>query len=126
MQGPNFTKESTECQPIRWCEMFRFQPGCCCGGCLAFADNFNRADSSTVGNDWTEAAGDWSINSNAVRVSSSSASLSHATALTTGAYDATFRFRSSSDGDELSFSDGVTTITVAIGTGASVTVGAVV
>lgn len=44
---------------------------CCCQGCLAWGDNFNRADSSSLGEDWvdTDAPGDprWEIASNEAR-----------------------------------------------------------
>lgn len=34
---------------------------------LKFTDDFDRADSSTLGNSWIEAQGDWTITSNALR-----------------------------------------------------------
>lgn len=39
---------------------------CCCGGtvCEILVDNFNRADSTNLGSDWTETSGSWSIASN--------------------------------------------------------------
>lgn len=48
---------------------------CCCppAGCDYFSDDFNRADSSDLGSDWTETAGDWSIASNLLAVSTASA-----------------------------------------------------
>lgn len=53
---------------------------CCCGeppppppDCTVFEDDFNRSDSSSLGSDWTENAGDWSIASNALAISSGSA-----------------------------------------------------
>lgn len=53
---------------------FHFTPGCCCAvECLLFDDNFTRANSSTVGNGWTEQNGDWSITTNNLEVSSASA-----------------------------------------------------
>lgn len=40
-------------------------PLCCCGDdCTFFTDDFNRADSSDLGSDWTEAAGNWEVASN--------------------------------------------------------------
>ena len=37
----------------------------CCGvDCTLFTDDFNRADSTTVGNGWTESAGSWEIKDN--------------------------------------------------------------
>ncbi|MCP4571469.1 MAG: hypothetical protein GY838_03890 [bacterium] len=41
---------------------FRFSGPCCC--CKIVADDFNRSDSSDLGEDWTEAAGSWEIASN--------------------------------------------------------------
>ena len=43
--------------------VYRFSPGCCCGDCVIFVDDFNRADSTAV-DGWTEVSGDWSILSN--------------------------------------------------------------
>lgn len=37
---------------------------CCCGDCTQFSDNFNRANSSDIGSDWSEESGNWSISSN--------------------------------------------------------------
>lgn len=42
-------------------------PGCnCCAGegCFEFTDDFNRANSTTLGTDWNEVAGDWEILNN--------------------------------------------------------------
>jgi hypothetical protein len=51
----------------------RNKAGCSCSGgetCLLFADNFDRADSSSLGADWTEVLGNWSIVSTTLRVAS--------------------------------------------------------
>lgn len=50
----------------------------CCGGglppdCEYFADDFDRADSTSLGSDWTETTGDWSIASNALSIASTGA-----------------------------------------------------
>lgn len=38
---------------------------CCCdAGCVTFTDDFNRADSTSLGGNWNETAGDWGITSN--------------------------------------------------------------
>lgn len=37
---------------------------CCVTGCDIASDNFNRADSSSLGSDWVEISGDWEIASN--------------------------------------------------------------
>ncbi len=44
----------------------------CCApaGCDYFTDEFTRADSTDLGDDWTEDTGDWSIASNMLTVSS--------------------------------------------------------
>ena len=47
--------------------------GFCCCGCEYFADNFNRDDETDIGADWTEVAGDWSIASNKLAISSANA-----------------------------------------------------
>lgn len=39
-----------------------FQEDCCCG-CPEYADDFGRADSTDLGDDWTEVSGDWEIKS---------------------------------------------------------------
>jgi hypothetical protein len=38
---------------------------------VVLADNFDRTNSTNLGSDWTEAAGDWSISSNALLASNS-------------------------------------------------------
>ncbi len=50
---------------------FRFSGGGCCCGCpTAYADSFERADSATVGADWTEISGTWDIDTNALECTS--------------------------------------------------------
>lgn len=39
-------------------------PGCTCCGCPAYTDDFTREDSTSLGANWTEVAGDWEIKSN--------------------------------------------------------------
>lgn len=41
---------------------------CCASGCAVAADDFNRADSTTIGALWTEHVGDWEIVSNQLTV----------------------------------------------------------
>lgn len=58
--------------------MQAFNPGCCCGEgpapeCEILVDDFNRANSGSLGADWTEDAGSWSIDSNELETSSSNA-----------------------------------------------------
>lgn len=51
---------------------------CCCGaGCQIASDDFDRADSTDIGADWDEVAGDWEIASNVLRVESSDALARH-------------------------------------------------
>lgn len=52
---------------------FRFDPGCCCESCVFFEDDFDRADSSGLGADWTEVAGDWTIAGNLLRITTTGA-----------------------------------------------------
>src|SRR5678815_3898885 len=40
--------------------------------CPCFTDDFNRADSTNLGSDWTETSGSWSISSNRLTLSSPS------------------------------------------------------
>lgn len=53
----------------------RFSPAgsgcsnCCPTGCVIDEDDFDRADSSNLGSDWTEVAGDWEIASNELSIS---------------------------------------------------------
>jgi hypothetical protein len=48
--------------------------GCCCEpGCEFFSDDFTRADSDTIGNGWTEEAGDGDIVGNKLSTASSNA-----------------------------------------------------
>lgn len=49
-------------------------PGCeCCTTCPSETDDFNRADSTSIGADYTEVAGDWSISSNKLTTSDTDA-----------------------------------------------------
>jgi hypothetical protein len=57
------------------------KPGCNCCSCLIFEDLFTRANSSSVGSDYTEVAGDWAIASNKLTVPDNDAILSLATAV---------------------------------------------
>lgn len=41
---------------------------CCVTGCDIASDDFNRADSTSVGSDWVEISGDWAIASNKLTV----------------------------------------------------------
>lgn len=51
-----------------------FFTGCCCGtNCTLFFDDFNRADSSSLGSDWTETAGNWTITSNKLQITTANA-----------------------------------------------------
>ena len=45
----------------------KFATSPCCCGCVIFADDFNRADDTDLGADWTEGSGDWEIVSNRLR-----------------------------------------------------------
>jgi len=45
----------------------------CCCGCVIASDDFNRANSTNLGSNWTELAGDWSIASNQLTVATSDA-----------------------------------------------------
>lgn len=52
---------------------FGFSPGCCCdAACAVLTDDFHRADSTSLGADWSEVAGDWSVASNRLTVSGGS------------------------------------------------------
>ena len=42
------------------------------GGAVNFSDDFNRADSTSIGSNWTEANGDFGISSNTLRLNSGS------------------------------------------------------
>ena len=69
--------DSTGEKLARWCQLPRSgrsinemgrgkrNPGCrCCPGCPTTTDDFNRGDSTSVGANYTEQAGDWEISSN--------------------------------------------------------------
>lgn len=45
----------------------------CCESCSIFSDDFNRADDTDLGADWSEVSGSWSISSNRLVTSSTSA-----------------------------------------------------
>lgn len=58
----------------------RFSPSCeCCDEltpeCVIDSDDFDRANSTNLGADWSERAGDWSISSNELAISSANALL---------------------------------------------------
>ena len=44
---------------------FRF---CCPTGCVYFSDTFDRANNTNLGADWTETSGDWSIDTNRLKI----------------------------------------------------------
>ena len=46
----------------------KFNPGCPCCGCDYFFDDFNRENSTTVGANYTEVSGDWSVTSTALLI----------------------------------------------------------
>lgn len=48
----------------------RHMPGCGCCGCEVFTDDFNRADDTNIGSDWSEESGAWAIASNKLAGSS--------------------------------------------------------
>lgn len=50
-----------------------FSPGCTCCDCEYFADTFDRSNSTDIGSDWTETAGDWSIDANTLSVTTANA-----------------------------------------------------
>ena len=50
---------------------------CGCESCDIFSDNFNRADDTDLGSDWSEVSGSWAITSNTLRTSSTSAVCVH-------------------------------------------------
>jgi hypothetical protein len=62
----------------------KFSPGFCCipAGCLEKEDDFVRANSGTIGNNWTEVLGTWDIVSNGAQTTSSEAFLGDSTILT--------------------------------------------
>lgn len=80
----------------------KWSPGCrCCGvSCPQPIDDFERADSGTIGNGWSE-TGVWDIVSGTVQTASANAALSKTGAITTatGSFAASIRVRSSGDGD---------------------------
>lgn len=77
---------------------------CRCRSCPLFADNFDRADSTTVGNEWTEFAGDWSISSNALTTTDTNARIWHPgiTAWSRVAFDMTIPTNGKAGGQGLS------------------------
>lgn len=52
-------------------------PGCCCPECTIYSDEFS---SDTIGTDWTEVAGDWSIAAGTLAIADTSAILTADTA----------------------------------------------
>ncbi len=80
-----------------------FNPCCCTVDCTIFSDDFNRADDTDLGADWTEVSGSWAIVSNELTTSSSNARCSASSAA--GGYrSALFRFKATTNGDEIVFS----------------------
>lgn len=80
---------------------FGVRSGGCCADCVLFADAFDRADSSDLGSDWSEAAGDWEIDSGSLTVASSGAIAVHATTLGASHYRVQVALRSDTAGDVL-------------------------
>lgn len=56
-------------------------PGCCCSsGCTTIlADTFDRANSTNLGSNWSEVAGDWEISSNALKITATSNAICQST-----------------------------------------------
>lgn len=77
---------------------------CCCEeevppeDCIEYTDNFNRANSTDVGGDWTEQYGDWSINNNALRAPSTELGvITNSNILTQGSYEVEARASQAGD-----------------------------
>lgn len=50
-----------------------FNNCCCVADCWIYKDDFNRADDTDLGADWTEDSGSWAINGNTLKTSSANA-----------------------------------------------------
>lgn len=64
--GPSVVEVASELSSVQYNLMGvinRFAPNCCCVSCVFWADDFNRA---SLGTDWTQVSGSWSISSNAL------------------------------------------------------------
>jgi len=59
---------------------------CCVHDCPLFSDDFHRADSTTIGNGWTENAGDWAIVSNEAKILTSNARMTNSASVPSGAH----------------------------------------
>lgn len=64
-----------------------FAAGCACCGCNPIiADDFDRSNSTNLGADWTEQAGNWEINGSALRTTAANAVALHNTPITASNY----------------------------------------
>lgn len=72
--------------------------GCCCA-CSILTDGFTRSDSTDVGSKWTEAAGDWSIATNRLSISDTSARLIAVTPSTQTAVKYSVSVKGGTDGN---------------------------
>lgn len=79
---------------------FRFGVArCCC--CSVFTDEFNRADSSSLGADWSEQAGNWEIASNELTTADSNALVRCEEATDAGSHYVTVTMSSDADMDQI-------------------------
>ena len=85
-----------------------FNNCCCQAACPIFQDDFNRADSTSLGANWTETAGSWEIVSNELTTASANAELTTASAVpvTFTAYGRiTMRIKATASGDIICIGD---------------------
>ncbi len=88
----------------------KFSPGnsCCEDTCPIFEDDFNRADSTSLGADWTETAGAWEIVSNELTTASANAELTTAASVPvtqSGVGKVTMRIKATASGDIICIGD---------------------
>lgn len=72
-------------------------PGCTCCGCVYESDNFDRADNTDIGAKWTEEAGAWSIASNKLSTTGTSAIALLAATHAKGSANITVEYEGSDD-----------------------------
>lgn len=105
MVAANWLRQSSGLYLPGFSGLNRFSLGCCCAStpsCTIFADDFNRADDTDIGSDWTEVSGDFSIASNKLSITATTSAkvtttVSHSASAITLAAEVT----SSSSGDEV-------------------------
>jgi hypothetical protein len=74
---------------------------CCCDPCIIVEDDFDRDNSTDIGNKWSEESGDWEISSNSLSIGVSSALVLTVKEHSSSDMSVTVDFTASNNGDKM-------------------------